>query len=527
MSDPSIAGYQYAELGRTGAFLAPLPPTPPATPAAPDRLFDLLPEPALVLDADGRVTAANDLARQLLGAPDRSLLGGEATRLFRLAPGARETLLDALRQGAAAGAFRLAGAWGRRHDGVEFPCELRATPLPGARAGWLILVRDTHDEELRAAQQRDRAKAAALATLAQGVVNDFNNAIAAVAGAVENARGRLRDDPQQAEAGLAEAIQAVRETARLVRRLRPLAAPDPSDRRSIDPRTLVEEAVRALGRTLPASVRTETQFEHDGWQVLADPTQLADLLVALGQNAGDAMPGGGVLAFSTTRIAAGSGDGRAPTGHDPIEYVRIDVRDTGRGIAPEHLPRIFDPFFTTKQAGAGAGLGLATAYAVMRQHEGGITVESAPGAGTIFRLMLPRTLQPALSVVPGGPATRGSGTVLLVDDDARVRRPLRQALEHQGYEVVEAGDGDEGLDVHHQHRDRIVLAVVDHRMPRMSGWEVLKELKRRRPDLPVVLVSGYAVAEATGAIGGPRPDAFLRKPFELKDLARTVRQLLA
>jgi CheY-like chemotaxis protein len=209
--------------------------------------------------------------------------------------------------------------------------------------------------------------------------------------------------------------------------------------------------------------------------------------------------------------------------------VRIEVRDTGNGIPADILPRIFEPFFTTKEAGRGSGLGLATSYAVLQQHEGGITVESAPGVGSAFHIYLPRTRDTAIGAVPTvslEPGT-GSGTILLVDDEAAVRRPLRQALGLCGYSVIEARDGLEALRIHAQPDNRIDLVILDVKMPGMSGWDVLSELKRRDPELPVILTSGYTKEDSTPPADGPPPDAFLPKPYDLADLTSQVRRFLS
>ncbi len=250
--------------------------------------------------------------------------------------------------------------------------------------------------------------------------------------------------------------------------------------------------------------------------------------MSLGANAVEAMPAGGVLTLATARVAAGAWGSAGPAVTDGREFVRIEVRDTGVGIPADLLPRIFEPFFTTKEAGRGSGLGLATAYAVLRQHEAGITVESAEGTGSIFQLFLPRTLDglpvapPPLSLQPGG----ASGSILVVDDEASVRRPLHQALVLCGFSVREARDGLEALRQHGEPGTHVDLVILDVKMPGMSGWDVLTELKRRDPRLPVILTSGYTQEDSQPPAHAPAPDAFLPKPYDLAELMAQVHQLL-
>lgn len=496
-----VAGMAWADLGTGGVQAI----------TATDDTFAALPEAALVIDATGRVLRANARAVRLIGGLARGLRLDGAIR-----PTERDRAATAWLWALAKAGGRPGGCWIRQDDGREVAAEATAA-IGEDTSQCIVVLRESHEQEQRHTRARDEAKMAAVATLAQGIVNDFSNALAAIGGALENARLQLPTAPAEAEAGLEEAHEAVQHAARLVRRLRPLATPTPSERRPIDPRTVVEEAVRVLERQLPPLVRVQAHFAHEGWRILADPEQVADLLVAIGQNAADAMHDGGTVVLRTARMAAAAEGG--------AEYVRIDVEDSGCGIPAAALPRIFDPFYTTKPTGGGAGLGLATAWDLMRQHEGGITVESTVGRGTTVHLVLPRTQQPVLALVAGGEVARGAGLVLLVDDDPRVRRPLRTALQHHGFEVLEAADGDEALELHAVKAGEIRAVVTDHRMPRVSGLEVLQELKRRQPSLPVVLVSGHSLADLEPG-GAARPDAFLRKPFELKDLARTVHRLL-
>jgi signal transduction histidine kinase/DNA-binding response OmpR family regulator len=490
-------------------------PAPEPVAAVPLRA---IPDAALVVEADGAVRAANARAETLFGRREGELRAAGLAALLRAADGTRgPVLLERLER------LDGAGLWGCRADGSEFACEARAGSLAPA-AGVLLVVRETHAHERRASQEREAPKMAALGTLARGIANDFNNVLAAIAGSVEAAELSLRGNAGGAERDLACAREAARDAARLVRRLRQIAAPAPSERRPVDPARIVEEAVRLLRRDLPPTVRLTMRLDHGGWRVQGDFEQLCDILVSLGRNARDAMPGGGALTIGTARLL----------GDDGREFVRFDVADTGHGIRADVLPRIFDPFFTTKAPGEGAGLGLATVYGVLQQHEGGVTVESTPEAGSVFHVFVPRTRQALPSAAAATPQGEGApggagGLVLLVDDEAAVRRPLRQALEHHGYAVIEAADGEEALERFERVRAELDLVVVDHQMPRLSGWTVLEELKRRAPDLPVVLMSGHTLAEVRPAgAASPRrgPDAFLRKPFELGDLAATVARLL-
>ena len=381
-------------------------------------------------------------------------------------------------------------------------------------------------QAFRDAQLRESVKMEALANLATGIANDFNNALAAISASIELAWMHLPPAEEAALQELGVAREAARRAARLVRRLFNCARPAPSVRRPVDPRTVVLQAAAALRRELETGYEVETRFGHGDWRVSADTEQLTDIFLNLGYNARDAMASGGRITVTTSRVGLSEEDD-VPLGVvRGREFVRIDVADHGAGIAPDILPRIFEPFFTTKDPGRGAGLGLAMVYGVLLQHEGGITVESAPGVGSVFRVFLPRFVAdvttPAVRVTAA--PHRAHETVLVVDNEVDIRYTMREVLEQSGYTVVEASDGASGLAALEREAEHIRLVVLDVVMPKMSGWKVLAEIRRRWPKVSVVMTSGYAPddTQAEGSV----PDAFLTKPYSLSVLVREVRRLL-
>jgi signal transduction histidine kinase/CheY-like chemotaxis protein len=504
-----------------------MPAIDPLFPDADRSLFVALPDAVLLLDPLGLVRDANPAAERLLQRSAEQLRSCPIDRLVAL-PDSGATLAGQLRAGRVSGGMRWVGCRARMADGRDLACEVGLAPLsgPGAPARWAVTLQETERRDFQAIQRQESVKMAAVATLAAGIANDFNNALAAISGSIEAARLRIVSQDRVPPRELLEAREATRGAARLVRRLLNFARPSPGLRRPLDPGILVEDASQVLRRDLDSSITLVTRLEHGDWRIGVDVEQLTDLIVSVGHNAIEAMPGGGVLTLATARAAGGGG--ATPQSTSGREFVRIEIRDTGVGIPAEVLPRIFEPFFTTKEAGRGSGLGLATAYAVLQQHQGGITVESAPGAGSAFHLYLPRTHElvaapvPSLTLEPG----TGQGTILIVDDEAAVRRPLRQALGLCGYSVVEARDGLEALRLHAQPEPVIDLVLLDVKMPGMSGWEVLTELKRRNAALPVVLTSGYTQEDSIRPADAPPPDAYLPKPYDLGELTAQVRRLL-
>jgi nitrogen-specific signal transduction histidine kinase/CheY-like chemotaxis protein len=385
------------------------------------------------------------------------------------------------------------------------------------------------DREFAESQQREAARLEALVTLAAAVANDFNNALAAISGSVELARLHLRTDAAAVEHELDVTLEATRRAARMVRRVFACAHPARPGFQAVDPGALLEDLAAVLRGDGDPGFTVITHCDHDTWRVRADPEQLTDVVQALVANAREAMPDGGTLTLTTARVSLLTPDG--PGG--PVrsrDFVRLDVADTGRGVPAELLPRIFEPFFTTRPGGQGAGLGLSMVYSLLRQHQGGITVESRPGEGTCFHLYVPREAETRSVSRPASPTDVSpcvGATVLVVDNEVDIRHPVRMALERLGCSVLEAGTGLEGLAIHGRESGRIDLVVLDVVMPGLSGWEVLAALKRRDPTLPVVLVSGALPVHVQQAASEARADASLAKPYGLVELANTVCGLLA
>jgi CheY-like chemotaxis protein len=257
---------------------------------------------------------------------------------------------------------------------------------------------------------------------------------------------------------------------------------------------------------------------------MIDPTQIELVILNLAINARDAMEVGGTLTVETANVTldAPTRPEEPPAG----DHVMVAVSDTGSGMTPEVLAKVFEPFFTTKEVGKGSGLGLSQVFGVAKQSGGGVRIDSAPGAGTSVRVFLPRAAAAPATVEDAPPeetaAPHKDLKVLLVDDDSAVREVTASILQDLGYRVVEAGSGGAALDVLDR-QSEIDLLLVDFAMPGMNGAEVAREVHARRPDLPILFVTGYADTEALAAAGD---DGILRKPFVEKDLAAKLRAVL-
>ena len=363
------------------------------------------------------------------------------------------------------------------------------------------------------AQLRQAQKLEAIGTLAGGVAHDFNNLLTVISG---HTSMLLEDLPPDSPVvpDLNQIQAAGDRAAKLTQQLLAFSRKQVTQPRVLDLNVVVRGVETLLRRLIGEDVRLKTVLTgHPVW-IQADPTQLEQVLLNLAVNARDAMPSGGELGIELREIEESE--------------VELRVTDTGNGMDAETLERVFEPFFTTKGVGKGTGLGLSTVYGIVRQAGGRISVDSKPGEGTTFRVVLPKTTQPAEISVTGEfevAAPGGSETILIAEDEEPVRRFTAQVLTRGGYRVIEAGSGDEALKLAPA-GTRIALLLTDVVMPGMSGKELHQRLSESRPGLKVLFMSGYP--DDTIAIHGLlKPGlAFLQKPFRGPALLERVRDLL-
>jgi signal transduction histidine kinase/ActR/RegA family two-component response regulator len=397
-----------------------------------------------------------------------------------------------------------------------------------------IEVRERAEATLRKTEEqlRQAQKMEAVGRLAGGLAHDFNNLLMVIGGCSVVLRKQIPPGDRLREP-LDLIANAAEQAGALTQQLLAFSRQQVLNPGAVDINELVAETQTMLRRMIGEDVEIVSTLDPDVGAVLADRGQLAQLLMNLAVNARDAMPDGGRLTIETARRDLDVGSTLELVGVPPGPYVLLSVSDTGVGMDAETKAHLFEPFFTTKELGKGTGLGLCTVYGTVKQSGGAIVVESEANRGTSFKIYLPsvggsRTSEPP-SVRSGGRSGPDTavGTVLLVEDNAMVRGVLERFVVSSGYRILVAASGDEALALSAAHDGRIDLLLSDVIMPRMSGAELASKLAETRPDIAVVLISGFASTESISARSLGRRASFLQKPFTEDALAEKLRSALA
>lgn len=388
-----------------------------------------------------------------------------------------------------------------------------------------VMVDVTERKQL-AAQVLESQKIEAIGRLAGGIAHDFNNFVTALWGLIDVAASQL-EPASPVQATLREMQTTSQRAAELTRHLLAFARKQVIEPRPVHLNESIEELVRTVERLLGARIRTALDLEPRTGVVRLDPTQLQQVLFNLAINARDAMPDGGEFRIRTRLIRIGPAEAQS-LGLIEGAYAELDISDTGIGMDDTTRARIFEPFFTTKPVGAGTGLGLAMVLGIVRQSGGAIEVDSKPGVGTTFRILLPSAAETPESAAPAAPAKpqRAFETVLLVEDDRGVRDLARHALQAAGYVVIDAGSGEEALRAIDGREQSIDLLLTDVIMPGMRGDELSRAVVRRCPAIRVLFTSGYS--EDILSTGGELIDGvqLLPKPYTPSALLERVQGVL-
>lgn len=494
-------------------------------------------------DLSGKLTSANRTAVEISGYAREEVLGRNVLDL--LAPECRAEAARMMQE-----KLKGADATSRyesvlvRKDGARVPVEVSTRLIleNGAPVGIQGSARDIAERK-RAEEERMRLEAQiqhtqkleSLGVLAGGIAHDFNNLLVGILGNAGLALTRIEEDAP-ARAFVKKIEATAQRAAELTNQMLAYAGKGTFVVRPVHLPTLAREMSELLAASIAKTAMLRYDFEPDLPLIRGDIAQLHQVVMNLVTNASDAI--GDRPGTITIRAYTASLDEErlAKTYlHDnikPGQFVCLEVLDTGCGVDQETMSRIFDPFFSTKFAGR--GLGLAAVLGIVRGHNGAISLESEPGKGTSFKVFfpaVPRTITAEDASVASTPAEemrswRGTGLVLIVDDEKQVRDVAKAILEHRGFRTLLATDGREALNLFVEHRHELALVLLDLTMPELDGKDVLEQIRRMRPDVPVILSSGYTKQDAIEPGSEHRSVAFIQKPYLPEDLVRTVRDAL-
>jgi len=393
----------------------------------------------------------------------------------------------------------------------------------------LIAVAEDTTERKKLEEQFLRSqRMEAIGTLAGGVAHDLNNILAPVLMTAELLTARAPEGRDREL--LAMMAQGAQRAADTVRQLLLFSRGADGQRGLVQPRHLLKEMASIMRETFPREIVIVEEPARDLWPVVADATQLHQVLMNLCVNARDAMPNGGTLTVGAENVELTVDDLHIHADARPCRYAMVRVADTGHGISPEIINRIFDPFFTTKEVGRGSGLGLSTVVGIMRSHGGFITVVSEPDRGSIFKGYLPAASDSALSALvqtaKAAPIGRGE-LILVVDDEPAIREATREILESNQYRVLTAGNGREALDLFMPERENVRLVLTDVMMPVMNGPALVRALRDFAPKLKVIAASGLDNEARRSELAALGVAEILMKPFKPTQLLELVRRQLA
>ena len=507
-----------AELKNTTAFL--------------DRILENVPTGIIVKDAKSlQFVLVNAAAEQSIGLPREQLIGRTAYEILPKEIADRVTGRD--RKALKAERVTVTPEEVIHREGKpERHVRTSLAPIYGedGESKYLVIVTENVSEVRKLEQQvRHTQKMETIGHLTGGIAHDFNNLLGIVLGNLDLLSERVAADAESAEIAQ-EALQATRRGAELTQRMLAFARKQPLQPRAFDLNDTVKGMASMLRRTIGADMELGLALATDLWPVIADPSQIEDVVLNLAVNARDAMPNGGHLLIETSSVTLDEDYAEQNPEVVPGEYALLAVADSGTGMSPEVLERVCEPFFTTKEVGRGTGLGLSMVYGFAKQSGGHLKIYSELGHGTTVRLYLPRATsldEVEVDVEDDMPDLAGAGEIiLLVEDNDGLRRTTARILKELGYRVVEAEHGLAALDVLTSDAD-IDLLLTDIVMPKgVSGYELGATCEQLRPQVKVLFMSGYSEAFLNNTARPQRPISLINKPCRKQELARRLRNML-
>ncbi len=489
----------------------------------------------IAVDQQQKLTLFNHAAERIFGYTAAEMIGQPIARLFPPEAASMFTNLILHPETSNAQVHELQA---QHRNGVDFPIELTISGAGqitvAAEIVYIAVIRDVsakkraHEEMQRLQEQLFQAqKMETIGTLAGGVAHDFNNLLVGILGTASLMRMPVGQDSLLQE-HIHTIEQASLRASELTKQLLGFARAGKYEVRAVNLNHTIEELLKLISRTFDKRIIVSAKLAKELWAIEGDSNQLQHSFLNICLNARDAMPHGGAITLTTQNLELEAATAAQHFNLAPGKYVHLMLADTGMGMDAATQARIFEPFFSTKERGKGTGLGLAMVYGIIRNHDGRIFVESAPGKGSTFHIYLPatRTRVAAAPPEPRLDTPFGHETILLIDDEKVILDVASRILKRLGYNVLTTSDGHEGLRLFAERRQEIALVILDMVMPKLGGREVFRRLKEIDPAVRVLLSSGYSTDGDTQAILSEGVLGFVQKPYALNELAQAVKRAI-
>ncbi|MGO9016685.1 MAG: ATP-binding protein [Dissulfurispiraceae bacterium] len=496
------------------------------------NILDTIDEAFVVIDREYTIVSANQAYLNKVGMPPEGIIGSKCHKTsHHLSSPCYETGEDcAVRQTFMTGQPHSAiHTHLDREDNIIY-VETKAYPLKdnsGDTLSVIEIIIDITEKRKLEEQLRQAQKLEAIGELAGGIAHDFNNMLTAIIGYGSLLKNNLGEDGQLKPL-VEHILSSAEKSANLTRQLLAFSRKQVISPKQVDLNGLITGMDRLLQSVIGEDIELQLTLSDENLFVMVDPGQAEQVFMNLITNARDAMPMGGLLSISTEKAQLNEEYGKTHDIEKMGMYALVSITDTGIGMDEKTRQRIFEPFFTTKELGKGTGLGLALVYGIVKQHNGNIYVYSEPGKGTTFKIYLPLIKSPvsqetiAEVIIPKG----GTETILVSEDNEDVRLLTKKVLEQSGYKVIEAVDGEDAINKFEENKECIQLAILDVIMPKKSGKEASDEIKKMKPDIKILYISGYTadIIHKRGIL--EEKTDFVSKPVTPHDLLTKIREIL-